>query len=141
MRYTKEQYIADAKLIWEQHGFKEVVLCLIGIIVFFALLSVILYRFDKKVKAEQAAAPKIVAAKYLGEVVVGTKRGGFKGAMVGGILYGDVGAAVGGMAPKGVETRSRFAVQYDTGEVKIQDCIKDSTAYKTYMSYVQWDDL
>ena len=61
--------------------------------------------------------------------------------MVGGILYGDVGAAIGGLTPTGSKTLSRFAVQYDTGEVKIHDCSSDSALYKKLMSYVKWDDL
>lgn len=84
--------------------------------------------------------PEIVEVKYLGEVVR-DKQGGIKGAMLGGMLEGTLGAIIGAVIPIGTETLCRFAVQYDNGELKIQDCRKGSELYKKFMNYVNWDEL
>ena len=85
--------------------------------------------------------PEIVEVKYLGVVTTDIKRGGFMGAMMGDFLFGDVGAVVGGLAPKGSKTLTRFAVKYDNGQVKIEDCYNKSVRYGELMRYVKWEDL
>ena len=85
--------------------------------------------------------PEIIEVKYLGTITTDSKRGGFKGAFLGGFLYGDTGAAIGGMMPTGSKTLCRFAVRYDNGEVKLVDCHKTDPRYKKFMSYVRWEDL
>ena len=85
--------------------------------------------------------PVIVEVKYMGPVGTEVKTGGLGGAMVGGFLFGDAGAIVGGMAPKGSRTLTRFAVKYDNGRVKVEDCYSNSMRYDELMSYVRWDDL
>jgi hypothetical protein len=85
--------------------------------------------------------PEIVEVKYLGAVRTDSKRGGLGGAILGGFLFGPLGVPIGGLTPKGTKTLCRFAVRYDDGEMKIQDCYKDSAQYNELMRYVLWDDL
>lgn len=83
----------------------------------------------------------IVEVKYLGTVTTDSKRGGLKGALLGGFLYGPLGVPIGGLTPIGTKTLCRFAVRYDDGEVKMLDCYKGDARYIKFMSYVRWEDL
>ncbi|MGN0629263.1 MAG: hypothetical protein ACI4IW_06505 [Oscillospiraceae bacterium] len=84
---------------------------------------------------------KIVSVKYLGEVGARSKRGGLGGALLGGFLFGPLGAPIGAFSQKGAIPLSRFAVKYENGDVEFQDCCKGSRMYDTLMSYVSWEDL
>lgn len=85
--------------------------------------------------------PEIVEVKYMGPVSTEVKRGGFMGALVGNFLLGDLGLVVGGLAPRGSKTLYRFAVKYDNGKVKIEDCYNNDGRYQELMRFVNWDDL
>ena len=78
--------------------------------------------------------PAIVEVKYLGAIQTDSKRGGLGGALLGGILYGPLGVPIGGLTPKGTKTLCRFAVRYDNGDMRIQDCYEGSVQYNELLS-------
>ena len=85
--------------------------------------------------------PTIVEVKYLGTVSGEPRRGGFKGAVLGGLLFGDAGALIGGLAPVESKPMHRFEVRYDNGTVIIEDCSKGSARYDAYMRHVRCRSL
>ena len=120
-------------------AFASLLLCLVG---FGLALFVATKRYQKYgpdgVKTHR---PLIEEVKYLGPVGTKVKSGGFTGALIGGMLFGDAGAIVGGMTPKGSRTIYRFAVRYDNGKVKVEDVLEGSARHDELMCHVKWEDL
>ena len=85
--------------------------------------------------------PAIVEVKYLGTVPGEQKRGGFKGAVLGGLFFGDAGSLIGGLAPLESEPLHRFEVRYDNGKVIIDDCSEGSARYDAYKRHLYGKEL
>lgn len=89
-----------------------------------ALLSWFLIRL-----AGPNARANIIKARYEGVVGEKTKRGGLKGAFVGGLFHGALGALLGSVMPADVKQRCRFHVWYDNGNEDTLECYNDSVLY------------
>jgi len=82
--------------------------------------------------------PQIVEVRYIGPGSTYVKRGGVKGAFLGGFLAGDVGAFLGSAMPVEERLYHRFAVRYDNGRQKIVECLEGSARYEELMNRINW---
>ena len=83
----------------------------------------------------------IVEVKLLGAGMTVQKSGGLGGFVVGSMIAGPVGGAIGASAKRNFYQRERFAVKYSDGHVEIEEVVQDSNRYKELMKYVKWEDI
>ena len=87
---------------------------------------------------QERLSHKIVEVIPLGVVGRKNKRGGAKGALMGGFFGGVPGVAVGAALPSGPSVPVyRFAVKYGDGKVVIRECMQGSSEYKALMKRVE----
>lgn len=98
------------------------------LVVFCLLVSALLSWFLIRLAGPNAKAD-IIKARYVGVVGEKEKRGGLKGAFVGGLFHGATGALLGSVTPNGVKQRCRFHVWYDNGNEDTLECYDDSVLY------------
>lgn len=82
---------------------------------------------------------KIVEVKLLG--AGSTDYRSFGGAVLGGMIAGPIGAAIGGTQGGSGKQKQRFAVKYSDGSVEIKEVRVNSSEYKELMKHVSWDDI
>ena len=82
---------------------------------------------------------KIVEVKLLGAGSTDYRSVG--GALLGGMVAGPIGAAIGGTQGGSGKQKQRFAVKYSDGSVEIKEVRVNSAEYKNLMKYVNWDDI
>ena len=132
MKYTKEQYIADAMIIWEQQGTKEMLLFLAGMIVFFIVLAPLLKWFDKKVKSTMDG---IVEVNYLGIKARGAI-GSHARVMISTLFFGTGLGFLTAFTEKPV-LYHHFKVRYENGKTTTFELKETDIWYKELVGYVQ----
>ena len=89
----------------------------------------------------RAQSKIIVEVKLLGAGMTVQKSGGLGGFVVGSMIAGPVGGAIGATSKRNFYQRERFAVKYSDGHVEIEEVVQDSNRYKELMKYVKWEDI
>lgn len=89
----------------------------------------------------RAQSKIIVEVKLLGAGMTVQKSGGLGGFVVGSMIAGPVGGAIGASSKRNFYQRERFAVKYSDGRVEIEEVVQDSNRYKELMKYVKWEDI
>ena len=89
----------------------------------------------------RAQSKIIVEVKLLGAGMTVQKSGGLGGFVVGSMIAGPVGGAIGASAKHNHHQKQRFAVKYSDGHIEIEEVTRNSARFATLMKYVKWEEV
>ena len=113
-------------------GWIVFLLSLVGVAIYLMIES------DRQAKTPPQPKPNIIDAMYMGAEEVVTKRGGLKGAILGGMAFGEIGAAIGSALPEETSYKHHFVVRYDNGDVKDIKCFEGTELYEKLIGIALW---